>query len=101
MCVASLCEVANAMEAEARKLEKEGGSKAKRKRNARSGSSGSSNSRRCDKSIGEPTATASSRVDAGAGASAERATRILRVLIIAFNAFLQNSRVRGQMYSTT
>lgn len=120
--VGSLCDLANAMEVEARKLEKEGGSKGNRKRKARSGSSSSSNQNSnnknnnngnsnsnnstCGKS-NQSTSEASSaseapRFDPGAsaGTSEEKATRLLRVLVIAFNAFLRPARLPGKTYST-
>lgn len=106
MYVGSLCDLANAMEVEARKLEKEGGSKSSRKRKARSKGSSSSSSNSCDKSkqsISEASSPGeTSSVDQGSstGTSEERATRLLRVLIIAFNAFLQTARLPGNTYST-
>ncbi|CAM9399050.1 unnamed protein product, partial [Ectocarpus sp. 6 AP-2014] len=89
--VASLCEVAQAMEIEAKRLEKQGKSKSKSKSKNRSSKSSSS----------VAAGSGGQAQDEGSGTGAERAIRLLRVLIGSFNAFLEQSSPGSGMFSTS
>lgn len=93
MHVASLCEVAQAMEAQARGLEKEAksSSKSSKSKGSKKGGSKKGESGREGKEIGAGDVTA----------RAAKAVRVLRVLITAFNAFLRRSSRGSRIYSTT
>ncbi|CAB1099753.1 unnamed protein product [Ectocarpus sp. CCAP 1310/34] len=88
--VASLCEVSQAMEIEAKRLEKQSKSKSKSKSRNRSNKSSS----------GVAAGSGGQAQDEGSGTRAERATRLLRVLISSFNAFLEQSSPGSGMFST-
>lgn len=79
------------MEIEAKRLEKQGKSKSKSKSKNRSNKSSSS----------VAAGSGGQAQDEGSGARAERATRLLRVLIGSFNAFLEQSSSGSGMFSTT